>query len=401
MTLSVADILGQIEPGHAQLFMLLAVLGVASLIGWVLLGVFDARRVCGSWRWEHDRLNGALLPAFIITLTVWIGVQLAFAITRPTPTPNIQGSGQTSAPGTMPSTLPTSVPATPVANPISGQTLVALSALAGLAALFAGLLVLAGCWPDGLDRLGMSLSALPRGLPTGVLASFLILVPLFWAGVFTDWLWQVLDIKHPSAHPLLTMLDESDSISLRVLIAVTAVIVAPLAEEFIFRGLLQSLLAGTMYWGAGYLTRSTTQKSSSDRAAVWSDALDTQPIIVTDSSDEPTGIATDDTPPTETPVDEVSTDQTLDYHDPRQPPTSSGLALIAPPAAPAWPRWCAIIITSLLFASIHDFWMFPPIFLLSLCLGYLYERTGSLWSSITLHALFNGTQTAVFLMSQS
>jgi len=59
--------------------------------------------------------------------------------------------------------------------------------------------------------------------------------------------------------------------------------------------------------------------------------------------------------------------------------------------------WLAIILTSLMFAAVHPVWSWPPIFVLSLCLGYAYERTGNLWTSITIHALFNSISTAVFL----
>jgi membrane protease YdiL (CAAX protease family) len=40
----------------------------------------------------------------------------------------------------------------------------------------------------------------------------------------------------------------------------------------------------------------------------------------------------------------------------------------------------------------------PPIFVLALCLGFAYERTGSLWVTMSIHALFNGFQTLFYLM---
>jgi membrane protease YdiL (CAAX protease family) len=61
-----------------------------------------------------------------------------------------------------------------------------------------------------------------------------------------------------------------------------------------------------------------------------------------------------------------------------------------------WHSWLAIIITSALFARMHATWMMPPIFILSLCLGYAYERTGLLWTTITMHALFNGIETFLY-----
>lgn len=68
-------------------------------------------------------------------------------------------------------------------------------------------------------------------------------------------------------------------------------------------------------------------------------------------------------------------------------------------------RWTAIVITSVLFALIHlGATSDAPqalimLYVLSLALGYVYERTGSLVAPITMHALFNGLQIlAVSLM---
>ncbi len=63
--------------------------------------------------------------------------------------------------------------------------------------------------------------------------------------------------------------------------------------------------------------------------------------------------------------------------------------------------WSAIGITSALFALMHPPWSLPIIFLLAICLGYAYQRTGNLWVCITMHALFNTSMTAVFLLSGS
>jgi membrane protease YdiL (CAAX protease family) len=61
-------------------------------------------------------------------------------------------------------------------------------------------------------------------------------------------------------------------------------------------------------------------------------------------------------------------------------------------------RWLAILITSALFALVHEaLWMMPPIFLLSICLGYVYERTGSLWAAIVVHTMFNLVNVLIFV----
>ncbi|HTW94151.1 MAG TPA: CPBP family intramembrane glutamic endopeptidase, partial [Tepidisphaeraceae bacterium] len=57
--------------------------------------------------------------------------------------------------------------------------------------------------------------------------------------------------------------------------------------------------------------------------------------------------------------------------------------------------WLAVILTSACFALLHPDWSWGIIFLLALCLGYAYERTGILWVSIFMHAAFNGLEVAL------
>ncbi len=61
--------------------------------------------------------------------------------------------------------------------------------------------------------------------------------------------------------------------------------------------------------------------------------------------------------------------------------------------------WPAIIITSAIFAAIHSYWMhWPSLFILALCLGYAYEKEGSLFRPIFIHALFNATSVIAILL---
>ena len=66
-----------------------------------------------------------------------------------------------------------------------------------------------------------------------------------------------------------------------------------------------------------------------------------------------------------------------------------------------WPRWPAILLASIAFTAVHEhLWLMPPIFFLSICLGYAYERTNNLWVPILIHAAFNGVSTAIFLITR-
>jgi membrane protease YdiL (CAAX protease family) len=60
--------------------------------------------------------------------------------------------------------------------------------------------------------------------------------------------------------------------------------------------------------------------------------------------------------------------------------------------------WLSICMTSVLFAVIHDqstHW--PALFVLSMAIGYAYEKSGSLWQSIFMHAMFNGMSVLAFM----
>ncbi len=64
-------------------------------------------------------------------------------------------------------------------------------------------------------------------------------------------------------------------------------------------------------------------------------------------------------------------------------------------------RWVVIVVVSCLFALIHtgvaQWYALPALFTLSLGLGYVYERSGSLYASMLMHAAFNAVQITVAL----
>ncbi len=64
-------------------------------------------------------------------------------------------------------------------------------------------------------------------------------------------------------------------------------------------------------------------------------------------------------------------------------------------------RWPAILLSSLAFALLHEWWTMPAIFTLSFCIGYAYERTGNAWTAILMHVGFNAINTALFLIGSS
>jgi membrane protease YdiL (CAAX protease family) len=52
--------------------------------------------------------------------------------------------------------------------------------------------------------------------------------------------------------------------------------------------------------------------------------------------------------------------------------------------------WLAIAITSVIFTLLHPSGLQPAVFVLGMLLGYAYEKSGSLFRPMFIHALFNG-----------
>ncbi len=159
----------------------------------------------------------------------------------------------------------------------------------------------------GLRELGLVPRRLGRDLAAGLLAFPAAMVIV----LATSWIFSVLsEIAGQPApavgHDMLkALLDSTDPVATAIMV-VSAVVLAPVFEEIIFRGLMQSALLTTL--GGGQ-------------------------------------------------------------------------------------RWLTILLASLFFAIVHGgvatWQVMPGLFILGVMLGWLYERHGSLWPCIVLHALFN------------
>ena len=136
----------------------------------------------------------------------------------------------------------------------------------------------------------------------------LVFVPLVFGGaIATEFVYQAIGYQHPREHDLLRVLGRSSETWAALALAAGATVVAPLAEELLFRGHAQTIFRRVL------LSLKRTGNRVADAAA--------------------------------------------------------------PP--PAWVTWGAIVLASILFASVHDRWTWPPIFLLSLCLGWAYGARGT------------------------
>jgi membrane protease YdiL (CAAX protease family) len=219
------------------------------------------------------------------------------------------------------------------------------------------------------DQLGLTTRHLGRNFLAGF-ASWLILTPLVF-GIFTllRYLYSQSSEHVVEPHPLETLGRNSLFPAEWVLLIFSALVAAPLLEELTFRGVLQPWLA-VRSWGGHVAMLGALMMALRAR---W------EPICTAWQQG------------------------------------SRSLALAATPALLVlalvpiyWFVWWrsrtplgpALFGTSLLFAYIHaEVWPSPiPLFVLSLGLGTLASRSGSLVGPVVLHSLFNAVSCVQLVM---
>jgi membrane protease YdiL (CAAX protease family) len=303
-----------------------------------MAGVFSPRRMLGSARMLPGEAVAPLWVCMLVGLFVWMMVPATYSTAR--------GGGNAS---TQPApTEPTLAPG------FSAEESIAVSAVTGAAVLASLIFANAALRRDGLRRLGFSTGSLPQAIGPAVV-SILIVIPLMYVvSGLTQWFWDMIRLEHPESHPFLQIFGSDTNPLLRTLIAVSAIVLAPAFEELLFRGHLQTAVLYTFrtLLGADPSGRGFEPRAADNAAAA--------------------------APPAAEPA----------------PPAPASAQR---PRVDLAARWLAIVFTSLIFALVHqELWMMPPIFFLSLCLGYAYERTGNLWVPIFIHATFNAVNVAVF-----
>jgi membrane protease YdiL (CAAX protease family) len=312
-----------------------ALIAAVVLIAGFFAGAFRPRRVAAP-----PRIDPGESPEL-----VWMIILLAFAIwslAPPVLLALLSGAAQvtqvsTTAPATAaPATTAPVTTAAATAPTTAGAQQLSAAAPGLIVAVLLAVNCLLGCLlvganlrlrPGGLQRMGFALSMLRIAIIPAILASLIVLPLTFFVTEITQWLLYLLNVEHPSEHMLLRIFSEKDNPLLHAMIILSAVIVAPIVEEFLYRGHLQSAFVSLL---------------QRIRANVNPEPMD------------------------------LSVDRAI--------------------------RWIAIVVTSIVFAAAHqELWMMLPIFFLSLCLGYVYERTQNLWVTILLHMTFNAANVILFV----
>lgn len=198
------------------IFLVLGTL-VALLIAQAI-GVFSRRSLPAFDRLTSAEGAGTLALVFFAALVVWIF----------TPAFYVSYHG-----------VPATTQGTYNLSPRDQVVISAIAALAGLAALLIGNQAFRH---EGLRRLGLTWGRLRAAIPQGLLGIVLVLPLLAWVTIFTMVAWRVMHLPHPEKHELLEVLGKTHDPKLASLLVITAVLIAPIYEELLFRGHLQTLL---------------------------------------------------------------------------------------------------------------------------------------------------------------
>ncbi len=257
---------------------------------------------------------------------------------------------------------------------------------AGLAAMVVVMLVFAR--RANSRDLGLPLK-LPGDLVYGGLGWLAALAPVY--GLQIALVRLVEADRQP--HPLIEMLIRDRRLDLLGLAILSAVVIAPAVEEFLFRVLLQGWLE-KCFTPSG-VARIANELPLGHRLDE-TDVLHAEVIPV--DAMQPTTCETPPpaaSPPLATFAASDVTNRFASPHSDLGEPTSA-----VPSDEPEFGvvrRAAPIVISSVAFAAAHaGTWPDPlPLFVLALVLGYVYRQTHRLWPSVLLHMLFNGLSLAM------
>lgn len=182
---------------------------------------------------------------------------------------------------------------------------------------------------DGRRGLGISSNGMGRALRFGAALYVGVMPWLLICEVVSAILQKKLLNEKERTHPVLKKLEHVHSFQGIFSLVVMICVIAPIAEELFFRGVVQTLIIKTIAWFKGGQPRALLPTVNDRRM---------------------------------------------------------GIVIAA-----------AIFASMHLLVASHTWSWLPPLFLLGIALGYAYERTGSLWADITIHAMFNGLAVVLIL----
>ncbi len=230
-----------------------------------------------------------------------------------------------------------------------------------------------------LHQIGFTWRDAPMNIVRGLIA-YPLLAPIVFAAFGA-----ALSYWGKTNHPMEDVIRNDQSGTTIALTVLTGVILAPVVEELMFRGML-------LGWLLSVVRRNEKPVGDDiEPVLLYADDEITDPLAPTGSAENPIDLGLDHDP-----------------HNPFAAPAALPSRAMPPRTRPEWvvpgsdglPGFFCNVAVSLIFALLHGKqWPAPiPIFILSLGLGYLFQRTGSLVPNITLHMVFNGISTMLMFL---
>jgi membrane protease YdiL (CAAX protease family) len=249
-----------------------------------------------------------------------------------------------------------------------------------------------------LHDFGLGLDHLGRQVFIGTVA-ILFLMPIIFATQYCA-VKALGPVDEHFRHPVERMLREQFSGGVAGLAIFTAVVLAPMFEELMFRGIFQTWLIDLLDRFGGRLDSSAVAQPNSCGIVYITDEINVPApargiIESSESDDRPT--SQQDEPAAPEAMDQEWVHKDWLPEEPKQDLPSHKLA-VTQTASPI-SVGLAIVLTSLIFAMLHaGQWPAPiPIFILAIGLGLVYYRTGSLLAVVCMHAIFNGSSTLALI----
>ncbi|MGF1581763.1 MAG: lysostaphin resistance A-like protein [Gemmataceae bacterium] len=199
----------------------------------------------------------------------------------------------------------------------------------------------------------------------------------------------------PESHQLVNVVGPEESALRWLVLVVSAVVVAPIFEEFLFRGIL-GRWARQMAWRSHAIFCAAVAMGLTRHSEVFEQVS----VLVVVLSGVYVWIGSRDVPTSQESTVPLEGDDSLSDTISREPvqlrprsgPPVFADLLDTKQQNPVVNHQLANLAQAALFGLIHAPWPSPiPLVILALVLGWVMGRTNSLWGPIVLHALFNGT----------
>ncbi|MBC7782457.1 MAG: hypothetical protein H7144_01350, partial [Burkholderiales bacterium] len=163
-------------------------------------------------RLETSPVIGPLVISAVVTFVGWIGVAMAYGAVMQI----IAGEGRTPE--------------------ITGGHLVAISLAAPLGGLAAALAMLGAF--ELFETVGITRRRFPAAVLSGLIGITIALPVVWWVLEATLRAWEAMRFEHPAKHGLLEAMAHESRWWMNGAIVLSAVVIAPLFEEVLFRGLV-------------------------------------------------------------------------------------------------------------------------------------------------------------------